>query len=91
MHLPTHPLLAETFATTTPPPPNKGSTLGSRQLQIQLFDTYCPCLDVKRFRLKDPSFDFVKISRHHSCSISEVVSTCAQGPPPQRRGLGQGW
>lgn len=40
-------------------------------------------MDVKRFRLKDPSFHFVKISRHRSCSIPGAVTTCAQGRPPR--------
>lgn len=70
----THPLLAETFA-----PP---STQGSLQLQIQLFDTYCPHLDAKQFCLKDPSFDFVENSRHRSGSFPGAVPTCAERQRP---------
>ena len=76
------------------PPPNKGSSPGSRQLQIQLLDTYCPCLDVKRLRLKDPSFDFAQNSRHCSGSLSEAVPTWAEWPAPRLgswAGVAGGW
>ena len=83
---PTHPTLAETFAPPLrplQPPPNKGSSEGSRQLQIQRLDTYCPRLDVKRLRLKDPSFDFAQNCRHRSGSLPGAVPSCTGRPRPR--------
>lgn len=65
------------------PPPNKGSSQGSRQLQIQRLDTYCPRLDVKRLRLKDPSFDFAPNCRHRSGSLPGAVPSCTGRPRPR--------
>lgn len=86
---PTHPLLAETFAPQPPPPPNKGSSRGSCQLQTQLLDTYCPRLGVKRFRLKDPSVDCSQNSRRLSLGLGGAIPTCVQEAPHSAGTRGQ--
>lgn len=87
MHHPPHAPLTCRNLFLPPPrtPPHKGSPWGSCQLQIQLLDTYCPSLDVQRFRLKDPSFDFAPNSSNRSGSLPGALPTCT-GRPPLRPG-----
>lgn len=76
------PYLQKPLPLQPPLPPNKGSSRGSPQLRSLMLDTYCPRLDVKRFRLKDPSLDFTRNSRVCGRGLRGVLSRSAKGQGP---------